>query len=116
MNQINASPTLDVLFQRILARRPNALALIDPPNKQRITGQAPQQLTYAEADRVIEALTYPGSGAAMRARARKMAIERYSLDRVCFPKQVRIWERLVGRSLQPKRRAAGAETRRKIKT
>jgi hypothetical protein len=56
VNQISASPTLDVLFQRILARRPDALALVDPPNKQRITGQAPRQLTYAEADRAISAL------------------------------------------------------------
>jgi hypothetical protein len=56
VNQINASPTLDVLFQRILARKPDALALIDPPNKQRITGQVPQQLTYAQADRLISAL------------------------------------------------------------
>ncbi|WP_024513241.1 class I adenylate-forming enzyme family protein [Bradyrhizobium sp. ARR65] len=56
MNQINASPTLDVLFQRILARKPETLALIDPPNKQRITGQAPRALTYAEADRAISAL------------------------------------------------------------
>ena len=56
MNQIAASPTLDVLFQRILARTPDALALIDPLNKQRITGQAPRSLTYAEADREISAL------------------------------------------------------------
>ena len=32
MNQSNAQPTLDTLFQRILARKPGALALIDPPN------------------------------------------------------------------------------------
>jgi hypothetical protein len=56
VNQISASPTLDALFQRILARRPDALALVDPPNKQRITGQIPRQLTYAEADRAISAL------------------------------------------------------------
>ncbi len=56
MNQISASPTLDVLFQRILARRPDTLALVDPPNKQRITGQMPRQLTYAQADRAISAL------------------------------------------------------------
>jgi hypothetical protein len=56
VNQISASPTLDVLFQRILARRPDALALVDPPNKQRITGQVPRQLTYAQADRAISAL------------------------------------------------------------
>ncbi len=56
MNQINAPPTLDTLFKRTLARKPDALALIDPVNKQRITGQPPRQLTYAEADRAISAL------------------------------------------------------------
>jgi len=56
VNQISASPTLDVLFQRILARKPNALALVDPANKQRVTGQLPRQLTYAQADRAISAL------------------------------------------------------------
>ena len=53
----NASPTLDVLFQRILARQPDAVALIDPLNKQRITGQPPKRLTFAQADRAISALT-----------------------------------------------------------
>ncbi|HKU09260.1 MAG TPA: class I adenylate-forming enzyme family protein [Bradyrhizobium sp.] len=52
----NASPTLDVLFQRILARQPDAVALVDPLNKQRITGQAPKRLTFAQADRAISAL------------------------------------------------------------
>src|SRR3979490_3649683 len=54
--QPNASPTLDGLFKRVLARRPDALALVDPLNKQRITGQAPQRLTFAQADRAISAL------------------------------------------------------------
>jgi len=52
----NASPTLDVLFQRLLARQPDALALVDPLNKQRVTGQAPKRLTFAQADRAISAL------------------------------------------------------------
>jgi hypothetical protein len=52
----NASPTLDVLFQRILARQPDAPALVDPLNKQRITGQPPKRLTFAQADRAISAL------------------------------------------------------------
>jgi AMP-binding enzyme len=56
VNQVSTSPTLDALFQRILARKPDAVALIDPINKPRITGQSPQMLTYAEADRVISAL------------------------------------------------------------
>jgi hypothetical protein len=54
--QTNASPTLDGLFRRILARQPNALALIDPINKPRITGQRPKRLTYAQADQAISAL------------------------------------------------------------
>jgi acyl-coenzyme A synthetase/AMP-(fatty) acid ligase len=55
--QNNASPTLDGLFRRILARQPDALALRDPQNKQRITGQPPKRLTFAEADRAISALS-----------------------------------------------------------
>jgi len=53
----NASPTLDGLFRRILARKPDALALLDPPNKQRVTGDPPKRLTFAEADRAISALS-----------------------------------------------------------
>ncbi|MBV8925550.1 MAG: acyl--CoA ligase [Bradyrhizobium sp.] len=56
MNQINTSPTLDALFQRILARKPEALALVDPDNKMRVTGRGAKRLTYAEADRAISAL------------------------------------------------------------
>ena len=56
MIQTNVSPTLDGLFQRILARQPNALALLDPINKARITGQAPRRMTFAQADRAISAL------------------------------------------------------------
>src|SRR6185437_5576640 len=55
-NPIAAPPTLDALFQRVLARNPDALALVDPPNKQRITGQPPRRLTFAQADRAIGAL------------------------------------------------------------
>jgi hypothetical protein len=56
VNQPSASPTLDTLFQRILARKPEALALVDPENKARVTGHAPKRLTYVEADRAISAL------------------------------------------------------------
>jgi AMP-binding enzyme len=52
-----ASPTLDGLFRRILARKPDALALVDPADKPRITGQPPKRLTFAEADRAISALS-----------------------------------------------------------
>jgi hypothetical protein len=50
------SPTLDGLFRRILARQPDRLALLDPCNKQRVTGQPPKRLTFAQADRAISAL------------------------------------------------------------
>jgi hypothetical protein len=54
--QTAAPPTLDGLFRRLLARQPDALALADPPDKPRITGQPPQRLTFAQADRAIAAL------------------------------------------------------------
>ena len=57
MTQPTASPTLDTLFKRNLARQPDALALVDPPNKQRITGQPPKRLTFAQADRMISSLS-----------------------------------------------------------
>jgi AMP-binding enzyme len=56
VNQTNASPTLNALFQRILARKPDAIALVDPLNKTKITGQPPRRLTFAQADRAISAL------------------------------------------------------------
>ena len=56
MIQNHVSPTLDGLFRRILARHPDALALLDPVNKARVTGQAPQRLTFAQAERAIAAL------------------------------------------------------------
>jgi acyl-CoA synthetase (AMP-forming)/AMP-acid ligase II len=54
--QTNVSPTLDGLFQRILARQPDALALLDPLTKPRITAQAPRRMTFAQADQAITAL------------------------------------------------------------
>ena len=56
MIHTSVSPTLDVLFRRILTRKPDALALIDPLNKARVTGQPPKRLTFTEADRAISAL------------------------------------------------------------
>ena len=57
MIQNNVSPTLDVLFRRILARKPDAPALLDPLNKRRISGQPPRRLSFAQADRAISALS-----------------------------------------------------------
>jgi hypothetical protein len=55
--QNSVSPTIEGLFRRILARKPDALALLDPLNKPRITGQPPNSLTFAEAERAISALS-----------------------------------------------------------
>ena len=56
MTQPTASPTLDTLFKRVLSRQPDALALVDPANKLRVTGEAPRRLTFAQADRMISSL------------------------------------------------------------
>jgi hypothetical protein len=48
--------TLDDLFRRAAARRPEALALADPPNRESFTDHAPRRLTYADADRIISAI------------------------------------------------------------
>ena len=54
--QTTAPPTLDGLFRRLLARQPDALALVDPPTNRASPGQPPQRLTFAQADRAISAL------------------------------------------------------------
>jgi hypothetical protein len=48
--------TLDDLFRRAAERRPDAVALTDPPNRESFTDGAPQRLTYAEADRAVSAI------------------------------------------------------------
>jgi hypothetical protein len=49
--------TLDDLFRGTAARRPDAIALIDPPNRASFTDGRARHLTYAQADRAISALT-----------------------------------------------------------
>jgi hypothetical protein len=53
----HSGPTLDALFRSAAARRPEALALCDPPNRPAFTDHAPRTLTYAEADRAVSAIT-----------------------------------------------------------
>jgi hypothetical protein len=48
--------TLDDLFRAAAARRPDAIALTDPPDRARFTDGAARQLTYGEADRMISAI------------------------------------------------------------
>jgi AMP-binding enzyme len=50
------SPTLDGLFRRILGRQPDALALVDPADKPRVSAQPQRRLTYAQADQAVSAL------------------------------------------------------------
>jgi hypothetical protein len=49
-------PTLDDIFRHAAARRPDAIALADPPNRPDFTDGRPRRLTYAEADRIISAI------------------------------------------------------------
>ena len=49
MTTASTSPTLDGLFRRSLLRQPQALALVDPADKMRVTQTPPQRLTFAEA-------------------------------------------------------------------
>jgi hypothetical protein len=53
---IGGRATLDDLFCRAADRRPDALALIDPPNRERFADFQARSLTYAQADRVISAI------------------------------------------------------------
>jgi hypothetical protein len=48
--------TLDDLFRRAAVARPDALALVDPPDRPSFTDGPARRLTYARADRAISAL------------------------------------------------------------
>jgi non-ribosomal peptide synthetase component F len=48
--------TLDDLFRRTAARRPDAIALADPPDRESFTDGPPRRLTYAETDRIVSAI------------------------------------------------------------
>jgi acyl-CoA synthetase (AMP-forming)/AMP-acid ligase II len=48
--------TLDDLFRQAAARRPDAMALCDPPNRLTFTDGGPRHLTYAQADHIVSAI------------------------------------------------------------
>jgi hypothetical protein len=48
--------TLDTLFRRAVAQHPDALALVDPPNRADFTDGPPRRLSYAEADQTADAI------------------------------------------------------------
>jgi hypothetical protein len=53
---VGGRATLDDLFRRAAERHPDAIALIDPPNRESVADGAQRSLTYAQADRVISAI------------------------------------------------------------
>jgi non-ribosomal peptide synthetase component E (peptide arylation enzyme) len=48
--------TLDEILRVNAARRPDAIALVDPPNRATFTDGEPRFFTYAQADRVVSAI------------------------------------------------------------
>ena len=54
--RIAGHATLDDLFRRAVAQHPDALALVDPPDRARTTDGIARRLTYAQADRMVSAL------------------------------------------------------------
>lgn len=51
-----ALPALDAILKAQAARKPGAIALVDPPDCERVTGQAARRFTYAQADRCVGAI------------------------------------------------------------
>src|ERR1044072_2689741 len=54
-DQAAVKATLDDLFRGALARRPDAIALVDPADRADFTDGMPRRLTYAQAARAIKA-------------------------------------------------------------
>jgi len=48
--------TIDELLRSAARRRPDALALVDPENRESFTDGKPRRITYAEADRIVDAI------------------------------------------------------------
>ncbi|MGZ3615519.1 MAG: class I adenylate-forming enzyme family protein [Ktedonobacteraceae bacterium] len=48
--------TLNDLFQRNVANTPNALAVVDPPNRSEFASGQPQRLTYGELQQAVDRL------------------------------------------------------------
>ena len=71
--------SLDEVFHRIAQRQPDALALIDAPNRTAFTDGAPRRLTYAQAERAV---------AAMAARLTGMGLTADSIVGIQLPNTV----------------------------
>ncbi|NWG24229.1 MAG: acyl--CoA ligase [Pseudorhodoplanes sp.] len=55
-HSLASGATLEGLFRAAVARRPEGLALVDPPNREAFTHHPPRTLTYAQADRAVSAV------------------------------------------------------------
>ena len=56
MSGAEAGTTLDDILRLNAARRPDAVALADPPNRLTFTDSEPRRLTYAQADHMVSAI------------------------------------------------------------
>jgi hypothetical protein len=54
--RVGSRATLDELLRRAAQRRPDDIALLDPPNRDSFTDGKPRRLTYAQADRMVSAI------------------------------------------------------------
>jgi hypothetical protein len=54
--RIGGRITLDELLRRAALRRPDALAVLDPPNREAVVGGKPRSLTYKQAEHVVSAI------------------------------------------------------------
>ena len=71
--------TVDELFRRAAARRPDAIAIADPPNRGSFTDGPAHRLTYAEADRIVTAIAV---------RLRKLGLQTDTVVAIQLPNNV----------------------------
>ena len=55
-NGAQAGTTLDDILRLNAARNPDAIALIDPPDREAFTDGEPRRLTFAQADQIVSAI------------------------------------------------------------
>lgn len=58
--------TVDALFRKAAAERPDSEALADAPNRPDLVGTAPQRLTYAQVDARVDAMAHALAGLGVR--------------------------------------------------
>lgn len=82
-----SAATLDDLFRRAGVRNPDAVALVDPPNRADFTDGQPRTLTFAQADRAISMLA---------AKLRALGLQTDTLVAVQLPNTVESLVALLG--------------------